>query len=262
MQKLFFSDVDNTLVVKGQDFTENLKESLKMVQDNGDEFVFCSGRPLANLISIGHQMRSEGINLNYVSGFNGGTLYNLNTDEIIYENGLTLADTTLIANKLNELEIDFLLYDDQSIIASNPMHKRSIWESELTNLSINQLVEIIPSTKVLGLVEPEDMDKLLLAVKESLTEYEVCNSTPFFIEITRKNVNKGSGLLAMQRHLNVKDENCYAFGDAMNDYEMFNVCHNAYAVENAVDEVKFVAKDIIGNVESDGVAKYLKTLYN
>ncbi len=262
MQKLFFSDVDNTLIVKGQDFTDGLKESLNLVQNNGDEFVFCSGRPLANLISIGKSMREEGIMLNYVSGFNGGTLYDLVNDKLIYENGLDLEDIETVVSTLNENKIDFLLYDNAEIIASNPKNKWSIWESELTNLPLKSMENLVPSTKVLGLVDPEQMETLLVLVKKALPQFEICNSTPYFIEITKKDVNKGTGLLQMQKYLNVKSKNCYAFGDAMNDYEMFNTCENAYAVANAVDEVKAVAKEIIESVESDGVAKYIKKLYN
>ncbi len=262
MQKLFFSDVDNTLIVKGQDFTENLKESLNLVQNNGDEFVFCSGRPLANLVSIGKAMRQEGIKLNYVSGFNGGTLYDLENDKLIYENGLNIEDINTVVEVLATNKIDFLLYDNEEIIASNPENKWSIWESELTNLPIKKLEQLVPSTKVLGLVDPEQMTELLAIVKNSLPQFEICNSTPYFIEITKKNVNKGTGLLEMQKYLNIKNENCFAFGDAMNDYEMFNTCENAYAVANAVEEVKAISKGIIDSVESDGVAKYIKKLYN
>ncbi len=262
MQKLFFSDVDNTLVVKGKTFTENLKSSLKLVQDAGDEFVLCSGRPLANLVAVGNQMRQEGIMLNYVSGFNGGTIYDLNQEKLIYENGLDLADVHTITAHLENSNIDYLLYDTDTIIASNPENEWSIWESELTELPLQQLDTKIASTKVLGLVKPEDMETLLLSCQKNLVEYEVCNSTPFFIEITKKNVNKGTGLLRMQEHLNVKNENCFAFGDAMNDYEMFNTCGNAIAVNNAVEAIKLKASDIIDDVESDGVANYLKTLYN
>ena len=39
---------------------------------------------------------------------------------------------------------------------------------------------------------------------------------------------------------------------------MFQVADECYAVENAVDELKQIATDIIGSNEDDGVAKWLE----
>lgn len=48
-----------------------------------------------------------------------------------------------------------------------------------------------------------------------------------------------------------------AFGDGKNDTEMFEIADEAYAVENAVDELKAIATGIIESNDSDGVAKWL-----
>ena len=49
-----------------------------------------------------------------------------------------------------------------------------------------------------------------------------------------------------------------SFGDAVNDIPMFEISDEAYAVENAVEELKAVADGIIESNENDGVAKWLK----
>ena len=41
---------------------------------------------------------------------------------------------------------------------------------------------------------------------------------------------------------------------------MFKIADEAYAVENAVSELKAVATGIIGSNENDGVAKYLQKI--
>ena len=48
-----------------------------------------------------------------------------------------------------------------------------------------------------------------------------------------------------------------AFGDGKNDMDMFEIADEAYAVENAVDELKAIATDVIGSNDSDAVAKWL-----
>jgi len=48
------------------------------------------------------------------------------------------------------------------------------------------------------------------------------------------------------------------FGDGKNDIDMFELADEAYAVENAVEELKEIATAVIGSNNEDGVAKWLK----
>ncbi len=44
--------------------------------------------------------------------------------------------------------------------------------------------------------------------------------------------------------------------------DMFEIADEAYAVSNAVDELKSIASGIIGSNDEDGVAKWLSENYN
>ncbi len=259
--KLFFSDVDNTLVKKGEEFSLEIKSAIKHVLAAGDEFVLCSGRPLSNLIKVAEQLKQENLNLNYVCGFNGGSIYDINKQQIIYQNGLNSNQVAEISTVLEKLKLDYLLYDENSIMTTNMENEWAIFESELNDIPLCQLDKLIPSIKVLGLVDPNEMDKVLQLVQEALPNYTVINSTPFFIEITKNGVNKGTGLLNLQQKLAINLEDCYVFGDAMNDYEMFKVAPNRICVANAVDELKAVATNVTDDVSENGVANYLNQLY-
>lgn len=48
------------------------------------------------------------------------------------------------------------------------------------------------------------------------------------------------------------------FGDGKNDVDMFQLADEAYAVANAVDELKRIATGVIGSNDDDGVAKWLQ----
>ena len=48
------------------------------------------------------------------------------------------------------------------------------------------------------------------------------------------------------------------FGDSVNDIPMFKIADEAYAVENALSELKTFATEIIDSNEKDGVAEFLK----
>ena len=53
-------------------------------------------------------------------------------------------------------------------------------------------------------------------------------------------------------------EKLVVFGDGKNDVDMFRMADEAYAVENAVDELKAIATGVIGSNDEDAVAKWLK----
>lgn len=76
-----------------------------------------------------------------------------------------------------------------------------------------------------------------------------------WLEIIPKTVSKANAILQIKEYLGV--EYIVAFGDGKNDMEMFEIADEAYAVENAVDELKDIATGIIGSNDSDSVARWL-----
>jgi hypothetical protein len=56
-------------------------------------------------------------------------------------------------------------------------------------------------------------------------------------------------------------EKVVVFGDGKNDIDMFEIADEAYAVANAVPELKEIATGIIESNNADGVAKYLCDMY-
>ena len=52
-------------------------------------------------------------------------------------------------------------------------------------------------------------------------------------------------------------EKLVVFGDGKNDVDMFELADEAYAVANAVPELKAKATAVIGGNNEDGVAKWL-----
>ena len=53
-------------------------------------------------------------------------------------------------------------------------------------------------------------------------------------------------------------ERLVVFGDGLNDIPMFRMADEAYAVSNALDELKQFATDVIGSNEENAVAEFLK----
>lgn len=76
-----------------------------------------------------------------------------------------------------------------------------------------------------------------------------------WLEIIPGTVSKANAILQLKESLDI--DYVVAFGDGRNDVEMFEIADEAYAVENAVDELKAMATGVIEGNDSDGVAKWL-----
>ena len=80
----------------------------------------------------------------------------------------------------------------------------------------------------------------------------------YFLEIFAKDVSKASAMLEVKRMVGA--DKVVAFGDNLNDIEMFRASDESYAVANACDELKVIATSVIGTNDSDSVAKHILKL--
>jgi len=82
----------------------------------------------------------------------------------------------------------------------------------------------------------------------------ITSSSPFNLEVTHIDGNKGTGLKMMAEHFNVPLENTVAIGDERNDIPMFNVAGLSIAMENAEYEVKKHSDVVTLSNDENGVA--------
>lgn len=258
--KLIFSDMDQTLVDEGGPFSSFLEETMLKCIDKGSEIVLCSGRPSANLINIAREKRLKGINLRYISGFNGAQIYDVSTDTFVYNNFIAKDEVIRICKQLDELKLDYIIYDQNNVYGTDLSNEYINVEATVLGLPAYTISTYHDSPKILVVAHPDLADGVVLNLQNILTDYHITKSMPFFIEINNQNVNKGAALLQLQNHLNLDNSQVCCFGDSGNDLSMFEVCENAYAVANANDEIKSKAKQIIKDVKEDGVAVFLDEL--
>ncbi|MDE6421590.1 MAG: HAD family hydrolase [Lachnospiraceae bacterium] len=78
----------------------------------------------------------------------------------------------------------------------------------------------------------------------------------WFLEIMPPATSKSRAVMRLKEYLGC--DRVVAFGDQNNDIDMFEVADEAYAVENAVEELKAVATGVIASNDDDGVAHFLR----
>lgn len=76
-----------------------------------------------------------------------------------------------------------------------------------------------------------------------------------WLEIMPKKASKANAIRQLKELLGC--DRLVVFGDGINDLDMFHIADEAYAVENAVPELKAAATGVIASNDADGVAKWL-----
>lgn len=97
----------------------------------------------------------------------------------------------------------------------------------------------------------------LLNYKKDL---QVIMSTDMWVDFLANGVNKGNAITKMQEELGIKPEECMAFGNFYNDIDMLKIVGESYAMDNAIPEVKRIAKHIAPNNNDAGVTAIIKQL--
>ena len=103
--------------------------------------------------------------------------------------------------------------------------------------------------------------KVLGPIKDELSKDKnlvITSSGSRNIEINHVNAQKGVALAAFADSLNVPIDNVMAIGDNNNDASMIKAAGISYAVGNATDEIKMLAKHLTVNNTEDGVGKAIE----
>lgn len=80
-------------------------------------------------------------------------------------------------------------------------------------------------------------------------------SGEWWLELMPRAATKANAIRQLAQRLAC--DHIVVFGDGVNDMDMFRMADEAYAVENAVPELKALADGIIGSNDADGVARWL-----
>lgn len=79
-----------------------------------------------------------------------------------------------------------------------------------------------------------------------------------WVDVMKPGVNKGRAMQMLQTLKGFSPDECMAFGDYLNDLELLQSVTESYAMENALDELKAIAKHIAPPNDDDGVMRVVK----
>ena len=269
---LYVTDLDGTLMRGDKSVSERSISIINKLIEEGMNFTVASARSVS---SLQHIVKPLDISIPLIVR-NGTALAAPGTLEIMEKAVFTKEEVSSIRGILTDLPI----YGFTSIWHGGEMEK--VFYAGEHSLGIKKYLEEHEGEKGLKIVS--DIDELwagdvgyitmiddrdvLRPVYEKVKDSSGWEAVfqqdsydeEYWLEICPENSTKAKAIVRLKEKLGL--DKIVVFGDSVNDIPMFQVADEAYAVENALPELKKYATAVIGSNEEDGVAEYLQQLYN
>ncbi len=264
----YFIDIDGTLVSGHRNHKLNLddKFAMKNAAKKKTYIILSTGRSLVDVKDIWEQIKDGTEYTAFVVINNGSGIYNLNTDELLFEDYIDEQTYRSIFDYVKEKGYA-IKNSQESIFFSN--NKTLSWA--LSNFSKRNSVSPNfskakynkDSSKKLGIICSSSKKKVAIAAAEidkKFKEVDVAISGPgLYIEVNKKNVSKGTAIKFLCEHLGIDVKRTVHIGDSMNDASAFKVAGHGVAMGNGMKELKNISDFITSKRKDSGVANTIKS---
>ncbi len=250
MKKVFFFDIDGTLLPLDQDVvTKKTKYAISELLKQNYEVFIATGKSIMHAKWVG-----DAIGVNNFIATNGQVMFRNN--EVIYENGLDIEDLKLWERitKKRQVTLGFQGSFNCGIFdgTKENYEKAKKFFSDVT-IEYPGIIDAIPTEYKVGQMWIiGDIE----GINPNPEKYNVVKWPHTGADVLPVGVNKAVGI---KQYLEKIDHNVktYAFGDGHNDLEMFDFVDVAVAMDNADDLVKSRADVITKSSNEDGIYHYL-----
>ena len=118
-----------------------------------------------------------------------------------------------------------------------------------------------PPTKLVVIDDAEVLDGLAVDLRRGFGDrLFIAKSLPYFLELAKRGVSKGSGLAFVARRSGFSLERTVAFGDGENDVELLEAAGYAVAVEGSHPRLLALADLVCPPAEQEGVAQVIEAI--
>ena len=261
--KLLVLDLDGTLTNNKKEITQKTKDFLQKAQEKGVIIVLASGRPTYGIVPLAEEIELAKYG-GYILSYNGGTIINWKTKEIISETVLKKEIIPTCYEMASRHGVDIISYLNENIITEASENKYIDYEAFLNKMNIRKVEnfkEIInrPVPKCLIVGDGEKLISLEEIMKNELgKEMNIYRSEPFFLELMPHGIDKAASLNLLISKLGITKEEIIACGDGFNDLSMIEFAGLGVAMANAHEPVKAASDYITLSNEEDGVAHVIE----
>ena len=261
MIKIIFCDMDGTLLTSEGNLPDGFGETMAELKRRNVIFAPASGRRYGSLLRLFGEYRDD-----FVFIAENGTMIMHKDAELFscsigYDNALKILG--ICENLGNILRVYCGKKDAYILRDQDKPEFHAELEKYFTHRSIVDTFEEITDIPIkLSLFDPlgntkKNIYDKILTVCESV---QVILSSDYWVDVMPLFISKGSAVKTIQQIMNIKPEECAAFGDYLNDYEMLEAVDYSFAMANAHPDLKKIAKFETASNDDAGVLVGIRRL--
>ena len=265
METLYVSDLDGTLLRSDETISEYTNSIINSLTERGMLFSYATARSFVTAKKV-----TKGIEANIpLIVYNGTFVIDNVTEKILISNHFDSS----IAEALDDLfehgiyPIVYAFIDGKEKFSFVPelcsegmrrfLNSR---RGDIRTNAVNSLRELKQGDLfyITCIGAPEKLEPLYEKYRDlyhCIYERDIYTKEQW-LEIMPRTASKSNAIRQLKELLECRK--LIVFGDGKNDIDMFQLADESYAVENAHDELKKYATDIILSNDEDGVAKWLQ----
>ncbi len=272
MDELLVFDLDGTLINTDELISDVTRRALHELDQRGIAWTVATGR-----MPHGAREALPGLRFRHPQAYKNGVLiWDLNENTRINAQAMDPVELLEVCRRLDQHGINPWLntldHDDRigAYIQRIVTDREQSWAKYMESQSINvQLSEDFSGIEehVLNIFAITD-NAHVLNMAEELADVpgvqvyagpDMYHPGYYWMDIHHISGTKGDAVKFLQRQTGARRLVC--FGDSDNDISMFKLADEAYAMENALDELKEVATGVIGHHSNHGIAEFLAQRY-
>ncbi|MBN3534857.1 HAD family hydrolase [Mycoplasma procyoni] len=268
MKKFFAFDLDGTLLTSQSKIHPETIKAFDEAKAKGHYLAIATGRAVASTTIFLEQYP----HFDYIISNNGTVLLDVKSDETFINNYLSndyfedmlqeAKDTKSFFSVSTEHNVyhykaeneDYEWLDAQEKMDYNPDHFKTELEirNNLKSEKITQLALRNSSTRI---------EEIASKYRQKYQNKATCLVTNrVYLDINPLNSDKYNGIKMALDKLNLTNDNLVTFGDSGNDILMLKNAKYGVAMGNGTDASKEAAYDVIGDHNTDAIAKKVREL--
>ena len=266
MKTLYVSDLDGTLLRSDQKTSEYTNKTIGELVQNGMLFSYATARSWHTAYKV-----TEGMPAAFpLIVYNGAFILDNAGGKHLLENYFEKASAVRMIRELTDGGIQPIVYafidgKEKFSYQKNNVNAAT-WDFVLSRTGDSRERPVADTEELLSgdifyfacIDEPEKLRPFYERYGKThrCFYHRDIYSNEQWLEIMPIKASKANAILRLKELLGC--DRLVVFGDGINDLDMFRAADEAYAVENAVPELKAAATAVIGANDEDGVARWLR----
>ncbi|WP_105985924.1 Cof-type HAD-IIB family hydrolase [Staphylococcus chromogenes] len=264
-QHLICLDLDGTLLNDAKEITPYTFKVLKTLQAKGHAIMISTGRPFRASQRYYHELAMD----TPIVNFNGAYVHHPKDSQFPMQHArLDEGIASSIIETLKEMEVQNIIAEVKDCVYLD-CYDENLFEGFSmgdAHIEVGDLRTMLHENPTSLLIQAEEHQ--IPRIKQTLTRFYAENiehrrwGAPFpVIEIVKRGISKAVGIDMVKDYLNIERQHIIAFGDEDNDIEMIKYAKHGVAMENAIPELKHIAKETTASNNEDGIGRYLNDYF-